>query len=179
MNADPPKSGRCVRRSWLRFATCGLLVAVLVVAAFFAGRVSMLPRAEEAECQLEILRDPDAAAEKAKEALVELMRENKPFTYFMSPDQIAETPLRKAGFCRYYAGPIFIDLQERTYGAFVGDSFYKSDYRGRFDIKSGQWKAVETEHIHMRLARPKDDSNEATKNTEEAPSAILPERAGH
>ena len=156
MNANPPKPGRRARRNWLRFATGGLLVAGLVVAAFFAGRLSMLSQIEEAECQLEIYRDPDAAAEKAKEALVELMRETGPFAPYENADQIADMPLEKGVgelAHTYFLGPIWIDVEKRTYHAHVGFTDEPYNYFGKFDIRNGRWKAVPTEFIRERIAR--------------------------
>ena len=49
-------------RRWMQFSLRTLLVAMLVVAAFFAGRMPMVRRAELAE------RQRDAAEEKAQQA---------------------------------------------------------------------------------------------------------------
>jgi hypothetical protein len=57
------------RRPWLQFSLRTLLFAMLAVAAFFAGRMSLRPELERAEAvQLEALRAharPLAAAEAA------------------------------------------------------------------------------------------------------------------
>jgi hypothetical protein len=145
----------------LQFSLRGLLLAVLVVAAYFAGWATARRRAEDVDRQLAVLTQAlgeDAAnALKAKSAVIELVRMKPTSFEGCDPEDFARLPLNEMGNDGMWSfGCNTIDLRQLTYTCmwfYTADRLEAFEYCGKLAIEGQHWKAQPPKKARVRFQR--------------------------